>query len=225
MAGAYGTLGYLAGWTLGEMILGCLGVPLAQPAWAADPKPPAILAKAGQSNGDGSLGGLLPTTPMVLRSAAELEAHRKSHPNSSSVSLESVLGVKEIDWSRQMVVAVRQALPSSRAGLPPVEFTGTRLEGGTLVVDWALVGQPAWCSTKGVGVALVERFDGPVRFQGPAKDGPVQASFPNPLARGLDDLKRPRSRELDCCKPVQTEDREPLTRWEIYYKNCKDPKK
>lgn len=206
----------------GAMLLGWMAAPWGPPARAADQKIPAILAKAGESNRDGCLGGILPKGPVVLRSAVDVEIFRVSSKDRAD-NLEAVLGVQTIDWSRQMVVAVRTSAPPSRVGLPPVQFTGTHMKNGALVVEWKEEGESGGCSTQGIGIALVERFDGPVEFQGPS-GGATPAGFNNFLSTGKEGQDRSRCRSLERAKsPVATE-REPLSRWEIYTRNCKDPK-
>jgi len=210
----------------GAILLGWMAAPWGTPGRAADQKTPAILAKAGASNGNGFLGGLRPEGPLVLRSEAEMKAHRGSLPGNAE-SLEAVLGIQKIDWSRQMVVAVSTSPPPSdppsREGHPPELFTGTHMKNGVLVVEWKLEGL-SWCSCKNsVGVALVERFDGPVEFQGP-NGRTTPAGFNNISSTVKKDQDRSRCRGLERAKPPVATEREPLSRWEIYTRNCKEPK-
>ena len=210
----------------GAMLLGWMAAPWGTHGQAADQKTPAILAKAGASNSDGSLGGILPKVPVVLRSAVDVE--KFSAPSRDKANnLEAVLGIQKIDWSRQMVVAVSTSPPPSdppsREGHPPVLFTGTHMKNGVLVVEWKLEGL-SWCSCKNsVGVALVERFDGPVEFQGP-NGRTTPAAFNNFSSPSKESTPRSRCRGLDRTEVISSTEREPTTRLEIYTRNCKDPK-
>jgi len=206
----------------GAMLLGWMAAPWGTSGRAADQKTPAILAKAGASNSDGSLGGILPKAPMVLRSAVDVEIFRVAGKNRGD-NLEAVLGIQKIDWSRQMVVAVRTSAPPSRMGLPPVQFRGTHMKNGALVVEWKEEGESGGCSTKGIGIALVERFDGPVEFQGPS-GVTTPAAFNNFSSPSKESTPRSRCRGLDRTEVISSTEREPTTRLEIYTRNCKDPK-
>ena len=206
----------------GAMLLGWMAAPWGTHGQAADQKTPAILAKAGASNSDGSLGGILPKVPVVLRSAVDVEIFRIAGKDRAD-NLEAVLGVQKIDWSRQMLVAFRTSAPPARMGLPPVQFTGTQMKNGALVVEWKEEGKSGGCSTKGIGIALVERFDGPVEFQGPS-GGTTPAAFNNFSSPSKESTARSRCRGLDRTEVISSTEREPTTRLEIYTRNCKDPK-
>ncbi len=206
----------------GAMLLGWMAAPWGTPAGAADQKTPAILAKAGASNSDGSLGGILPKVPVVLRSAVDVEIFRIAGKDRAD-NLEAVLGVQKIDWSRQMLVAFRTSAPPARMGLPPVQFTGTQMKNGALIVEWKEEGKSGGCSTKGIGIALVERFDGPVEFQGP-NERTTPAAFNNFSSPSKESTPRSRCRGLDRTEVISSTEREPTTRLEIYTRNCKDPK-
>jgi hypothetical protein len=107
---------------------------------------------------------------VVIRSAEELVTH-SGKPDSAKdpavqkemeAELAKLLQVEAIDWKKQMVLAVR-----GEAGTKAdrVHFDPLKVEGKVLTVAWKVKQRPPHA---GIGtplaLALVERFDGEVKF-------------------------------------------------------------
>jgi hypothetical protein len=118
----------------------------------------------------------------VIRSAEELatahdvapkDAKEKRFQASVTADVAQLLKVKTIDWDKQMLVV-------AAAGMKPtggyrVEFREVSIKDKTLTVRWELHSPaPGTTVTQAITypaqMALVERFDGPVKFDPPAKD-------------------------------------------------------
>ena len=106
----------------------------------------------------------------MIRSAEELVAH-SGKPKSAKdaavqkameAELTKLLEVERIDWSKQMVLAVRGE-PGTRADR--VHFDSLKVEGKVLTVAWKVKQRPphAGLGTP-IALILVERFDGEVKF-------------------------------------------------------------
>jgi hypothetical protein len=120
-----------------------------------------------------------PAKALVLRSAEELAAATRKakaakggdlHKNAAFQKatrdeVAKLLGVKSIDWGRQMVVAFNWGRFRFKK---EVEFLSFDVEGKTLTVRWRLneLGAAGYISAPR-GIALVERFEGDVRFDPP----------------------------------------------------------
>jgi hypothetical protein len=107
---------------------------------------------------------------VVIRSAEDLVAH-SSKPDSAKdlavqkqtdAELAKVLQVDAIDWSKQMVLAVRGARGTMS---DRIHFDSLKVEGKVLTVAWEVKQRPphAGCGTP-FALILVERFDGEVKF-------------------------------------------------------------
>jgi hypothetical protein len=106
---------------------------------------------------------------LVIRSQEELE---KAAPKQADQLLKA-LKVDKIDWKTQMLVMVSAG--AKRTGGYRVEITKLTPEGKTLTVHWKLhtpTGFVTQALTHPAESVLVERFDGPVKFDPPAAKAP-----------------------------------------------------
>jgi hypothetical protein len=107
---------------------------------------------------------------VVIRSAEDLVAH-SNKPDSAkdqaiqkemAAELSKLLQVDAIDWSKQMVLAVRGE-PGTKADR--VHFDSLRVEGKALTVAWKVKQRPPHAGPgTPIALILVERFDGEVKF-------------------------------------------------------------
>jgi hypothetical protein len=107
---------------------------------------------------------------VVIRSAEDLVAH-SSKPDSAkdpaiqkemAAEVAKLLQVDAIDWSKQMVLAVRgeQGTKADR-----VHFESLKIEGKTLTVAWKVKQRPPHAGPgTPIALILVEHFDGEVKF-------------------------------------------------------------
>jgi hypothetical protein len=105
----------------------------------------------------------------VLRSEQELKAAIGNQAD----ALLKALKVDRIDWKTQMLILVSSG--TRRTGGYSVEITQLDVRDNALTVHWKLnapkPGQPVTQAlTHPAQVLLVERFEGPVRFDPPAKE-------------------------------------------------------
>ena len=107
---------------------------------------------------------------VVIRSAEELVA-MSSKPDAAKdptvqkameVQLAKLLEMDAIDWSKQMVLAVRGE-PGTKADR--VHFDSLKVEGKILTVAWKVKQRPPHAGPgTPIALILVERFDGEVKF-------------------------------------------------------------
>jgi hypothetical protein len=110
------------------------------------------------------------TGGVVIRSAEELVAcSRKAKSAKDSavqkeieVELARLLQLDGVDWSKQMVLAVRGE-PGTKAD--KVRFDSLKVEDKVLSVAWKVIPRPPHAGPgTPIAVILVERFDGEVKF-------------------------------------------------------------
>jgi hypothetical protein len=121
-------------------------------------------------------------TQLVIRNAEELavahgvapkDAKEKRFQADVTVDVAQLLKVKTIDWDKQMLVVA--AAGKKPTGGYRVEVRSLSVKDKTLLVRWE-VHSPApdavvtQAITYPAQMVLVERFDGPVKFDPPAKD-------------------------------------------------------
>jgi hypothetical protein len=121
---------------------------------------------------ENKIGPLRPSPTLIIRNAKELAAHcdptranDMGFQNKCQKELADILKVSSIDWEKQMVVAVKWNGRDQRGPLPPVFFTKLEREKDKLVVHWTLKGEQGDWIPRPLGVALIEKFEGPVSFQ------------------------------------------------------------
>jgi hypothetical protein len=115
-------------------------------------KPPAVLAQSAWRFSDDT-----PAVQQLVRHPSEIR---------NAADLVNALRVPAIDWSKQMVVLISAGTHAS--GGYRVEIVSATEASGELVVRWKLRTPSGIVTTafehRGQ-VALLKRFDGPVRFQ------------------------------------------------------------
>ncbi len=111
---------------------------------------------------------------LVIRNVEELAANcnpmKAKDPafqKEVEVQLAKFLKVGAIDWNKKMVVAVWLHIPPQRAPRPPVDFVSFQVKGGRLTIRWILNG-PGRMYPSPSGIAMIERFAGPILFNPPA---------------------------------------------------------
>lgn len=117
---------------------------------------------------------------LIIRSAEELaaasgqrdKAKDEATQQQVTAATAKALNVKDIDWKNQMLVVVTGGV--QRSGGYSVEVTGVELRDKDLTVRWKLNAPPAGSAvtqalTHPAQAILVERYDGPVKFDPPAK--------------------------------------------------------
>ena len=131
-----------------------------------------IIAAAQDSSRAATIGPVQLDEPgtAVIRSAEELVALTNKPKSAKDVDVQKemvaelakVLQVEEIDWSKQMAIAVRGE-PGTKAD--KVHFDSLKVEGKVLTVSWKVKQRPphAGLGTP-IAVILIERFDGEVKF-------------------------------------------------------------
>lgn len=99
---------------------------------------------------------------LVARSGKPAAAKDPATQNAMTVELAKLLDIDSIDWSKQMVLAVRGE-PGTKADR--VHFESLTVDGKVLTVAWTVKQRPphAGLGTP-IAVLLVERFDGEVKF-------------------------------------------------------------
>jgi hypothetical protein len=157
---------------LSVVYLVAAGASLPAPVRAEDARELKIIASAQDSPRAANIGPvqLNEYGGVVIRSAQELVAH-SSTPDSAKdpkvqketgAELAKLLEVDAIDWSKQMVLAVRGE-PGTKADR--VHFDSLKIEGKVLTVAWKVKQRPPHAGNgTPIAVILVERFDGEVKF-------------------------------------------------------------
>lgn len=153
-------------------VLAAVGLILPAPSRAGEARELKIIASAQDSPRAASIGPvrLNEFGGVVIRNAEELVAH-SGKPKSAkdpevqkavAAELAKLLDVDAIDWSKQMVLAVRGE-PGTKADR--VHFDSLMIEGKVLTVIWKVKQRPphAGLGTP-IALILVERFDGEVKF-------------------------------------------------------------
>ena len=133
-------------------------------AESADAKPTKIIARASWTHTpvDVKLSGK-DKVQLVLRTAAELDEAVPMAEGRANLAKE--LKVKEIDWTKQMLVVVSGG--TQRTGGFRVEVTGLETKGETLTVKWKIAppkGLATQAFTHPAEVVLVPKFAGKVGF-------------------------------------------------------------
>ena len=143
---------------------------------AEEPKEPKIIARASDS--DPYLVRLKKDdNGVVIRSAEDLVAH-STKPDAAKdpavqkameAELAKFLNVEGIDWNKQMVLAVQGRPTKGEQGI--IKFGSLKVEGMALVVPWKQENRGTRAPYQGppVGLALVERLGGEVKFVSLAK--------------------------------------------------------
>ena len=135
----------------------------------ADAKPTKIIARASWTHSpvDVKSPGK-DKVQLVLRTAAELAVAVPMAEGRANLAKE--LKVKDIDWTKQMLVVVSGG--TQRKGGFRVEVTGLEMKGETLTVKWKITppkGLATQALTHPAEVVLVPAFAGKVVFD-PAKN-------------------------------------------------------
>ena len=108
---------------------------------------------------------------VAIRSAEELVAHSSKATSAKDpaaqkeveAELAKLLDVDAIDWSKQMVLAVR-GVPGTKADR--VHFDSLKVEGKVLTVVWKVRQRPPHAGPgTPIALLLVPRFDGEVKFE------------------------------------------------------------
>ncbi len=115
---------------------------------------------------------------VVIRSAADLARVKGGEPKQLAGQMAKLFKIERIDWDRQMVLVIVDGRDPRGAH---VELVGLEPRGKELIVHWKTVplkpgevnAQP---NTPAALTLLVERFDGPIRFDPPA--GPAKEPAP-----------------------------------------------
>lgn len=133
-------------------------------ASASDPDP--VLVRLKQEN-----------SGVVLRSAQELVAHSSKADSAKDAAIQKAmeselakrLKLENIDWSKQMVLAVQGHATKGEYGT--IRFGPPKIDGKVLTVSWKQEHRVTRLATVGppTGFALVERSEGDVKFIAPAK--------------------------------------------------------
>jgi hypothetical protein len=158
-----------------QLRLACLAVACAAlqvPLRAEDTPEVKIIASAQDSPREAGIGPvrLHDYGGVVIRSAEELVAHSGKADSAKDpavrkeveAELAKVLDVDSIDWSKQMVLAVR-GVPGT--GADRVHFDSLTVEGKVLTVAWRVRERPPHAGPgTPIAVILVPRFDGEVKF-------------------------------------------------------------
>jgi hypothetical protein len=139
---------------------------------AEDARELKIIASAQDSSRATNLGPvqLKDSGGVVIRSAEDLVAHSSKSDSAKDLAVQKqmdaelakLLQVDAIDWSKQMVLAVRGERGTTA---DRIHFDSLTVEGKVLTVAWKVKQRPphAGCGTP-FALVLVERFDGEVKF-------------------------------------------------------------
>jgi hypothetical protein len=163
-------------WTVLVVSLVCAAPPAKDAAKAGEDRDVKILA-----HGIWAMRHEKPAQ-LVIRSAEELarahgvaakDAKEKRFQTDVTADVAQLLKVKTIDWDKQMLVVV--AAGSKPTGGYRVEVRTLSVKDKTLTVHWKLHnpapgGIVTTAITYPAQMVLVERFDGPVKFDPPVKD-------------------------------------------------------
>jgi formylglycine-generating enzyme required for sulfatase activity len=109
---------------------------------------------------------------VVIRSAQELVAHGPkpdvakppTAPKEAEAGLAMRLKVDKIDWGKQMILAVQGRPTRGEAG--SIRFDAPKITGKVLRIMWTQQHRVTRAPNQGppIGIALVDRFEGEVRF-------------------------------------------------------------
>ncbi len=131
-----------------------------------------VFAKVGLGGtSDGRIGplGASGRTQLVIHSAKDLAANAApkkakdpAFQKEVEAQLAKLLKVDAIDWDKQMVVAIWGG--AARVHHQEIAFHSFTVKGNALTVTWNETGSWLPGCTRARGVALVERFNGPVLF-------------------------------------------------------------
>lgn len=158
-----------------QLLVACLalaGASLPAPLRGGDAKELKIIASAQDSPRASSIGpvqlndfggvAIRSAEELVARSSAPGDAKDAATQKAMTGELAKLLEVEGIDWSKQMVLAVRGE-PGTKADR--VHFDSLRVEGNVLTVTWKVKRRPphAGAGTP-IALVLVDRFDGEVKF-------------------------------------------------------------
>jgi hypothetical protein len=152
------------------LVIACAVLPA--PLRADDAKELKIIASARDSPRAAAIGPvqLKDYGGVVIRSAEELVASSSKAKSAKDpavqkeveAELAELLAVDAIDWSKQMVLAVRGE-PGTKADR--VHFDALKIEGKVLTVAWKVKQRPPHAGPgTPIALILVERFDGDVKF-------------------------------------------------------------
>ena len=152
------------------LVVACAVLPAA--LCAEDAREMKIVASAQDSQRAANIGPvqLNDYGGVVIRSAEELVTHSGKPDSAKDVAtqkatqaeLAKLLDVDAIDWKTHMVLAVR-GVPGTKADR--VHFDSLKVEGKVLTVAWRVKQRPPHAGPgTPIAVALVERFDGEVKF-------------------------------------------------------------
>jgi hypothetical protein len=140
---------------------------------AGEEREPTIIAQGSYritDERDGPLtflGNLGETKELVLGSRAELAkaVPKGTEPEKAEARLCKLLGVKEIDWTKQMLIAFS---PGYTRAQWTIEFHSIRKKDRSLTIGWKASFSGAEAlgvgKSRPVGLALVDKFDGAVFF-------------------------------------------------------------
>ena len=144
---------------------------LPAPLRAEDAKELKIIASAQDTSLAPSIGPVqFKNNEVVIRNAEELVASSSKAKSAKDpvvqkeveAELAKLLKVDAIDWSKQMVLAVRGE-PGTKADR--VHFDSLKVEGKILTVAWKVKQRPPHAGPgTPIALILVERFDGEVKF-------------------------------------------------------------
>lgn len=106
----------------------------------------------------------------TIRSAEELAARGQDPGQAKDAAVQKqaqadlaqLLKVKDIDWNKHMVIAIDGGTNRVEH---EVEFVSLQVEDKTLTVTWKLNNRGRFILTRSKAVALLERWDGPVKFK------------------------------------------------------------
>src|ERR1017187_1479854 len=107
---------------------------------------------------------------VVIHSPQELVAHSTKPDAAKDAEVQKkmesevakLLKVESIDWTKQMILAVHGH--SSGDGSGSIKFRSLKVKDKILHVTWQQEGRPSLGFVTPRGMALVERFDGEVKF-------------------------------------------------------------
>jgi len=144
----------------------------AAPARAEEARAVEIIASAQDSSSAVSIGPVLLEAPggYVIRSATQLVALSSKADSAKDAGVQKeieaelarLLQMDAIDWSKQMVLAVRGE-PGTKADT--IRFDSIKVENGVLTVAWRVRPRPPHAGPgTPIAVILVERINGEVRF-------------------------------------------------------------
>ena len=146
----------------------CLAVAILATVRAGEANDLKIIASFGESYSPIHLKK--EDTGVVIRSPQELVAHSNKSDAAKDAEVQKkmvsevakLLKVESIDWTKQMILAVHGH--SSGDGSGSIKFRSLKVKDKILHVTWQQEGRPSLGFVTPRGMALVERFDGEVKF-------------------------------------------------------------